>query len=358
MDILKAQKVAQNCHHFLSGHDYRSVQTLMQTIADSPLAQKRGDQYGKGGVVSELEERVANLLGKEAAVFMPSGTMAQPIALRIWADTSGSKKVAFHPTCHLEIHEHHAYRELHHLESLLVGDRDALMTLEDVTAIEGPLSTLLIELPQREIGGQLPSWNELSAIADLAHSRGWKVHLDGARLWESAPAFCKSYAEIAQLFDSVYVSFYKILGGLPGAVLAGPSDFIQEARIWQRRHGGNLHQQTPNAISAILGMEKHLPQMSDYVAKAAEISDALRSHESIRIAPEYPPTNMMHLYLKGDSDRLNAAALEVAERHGIWLFYGLGPSGKVEISVGTGAAGLSGLRVRQLFDHLLELSVK
>ena len=120
---------------------------------------------------------------------MPSGTMAQQIALRIWSDRRGSPTVAFHPTCHLEIHEQKGYQLLHGLHGRLVGDPDRLITLADLEAIAEPVAALLLELPQREIGGQLPEWAELEAQTALGAERGIALHLDGARLWESGPFY-------------------------------------------------------------------------------------------------------------------------------------------------------------------------
>lgn len=249
-----------------------------------------------------------------------------------------------------------AYRELHGLEEVLLGEADRLFTLADLEAVEGPVSTLLIELPQREIGGQLPTWEELTAIVDLARSRGMRTHLDGARLWECAPYYGRSLAEIAALFDSAYVSFYKTLGGLPGAILAGPEDFVAEARIWQRRQGGNLYNQALNAISAKLSMDEHLPRMPEYVAKAAEIADVLRAFSQVRIVPEHPPTNMMHVYFTGDPERLNEAALQVAEEERVWLFYGIGANGKWEFAAAKATLEIEAEEVRRLFTRLFELA--
>lgn len=350
------QQIAAGCTRFLNDHGPRSVRERVQRVADSPLSLMRNDQYGNGGFVAELEREVAELLGKEAAVFMPSGTMAQQIALRIWADESGIPTVAYHPTCHLEKYEQMAYRELHHLEAILLGEEDRLFTVEDIRAIDQPVSTLLIELPQREIGGQLPSWEELQACCQAAKAKGMRLHLDGARLWECAPFYQRTYAEIAAPFDTVYVSFYKILGGLPGAMLAGPADVIAKAKVWQRRHGGNLHQQSPNAIAGKLGMDEHLPRMADYVTKAGEIADVLRTFDRVRIVPEHPPTNMMHLYFQGDTEALVQAALKIAEEDKAALFFNLRPGGMMELSVGAGALAFSKEDIRALFTKLFELA--
>ena len=114
-----------------------------------------------------LEAEVRELLGKPAAAFMPSGTMAQQIALRIHADRRGRQVVAFHPTCHLELHEDKAYQRLHGLVGRTLGDGRELLTLADIEAVREPLAALLIELPQREIGGRLPAWDDLVAQVEL-----------------------------------------------------------------------------------------------------------------------------------------------------------------------------------------------
>ncbi len=340
----------------LDGHKFRSVQALLQSLADSHLSQQRNDHYGRGGYVEEFEAEIAAILGKEAAVFMPSGTMAQAIALRIWSDWSGIKNIAFHPTCHLEIAEYHGYRHLHGLNALLLGEPDRLFTIDEVKSVDVPLSSLLIELPQREIGGQLPTWEELQAVCTLAQERGIRLHLDGARLWECQPFYGRSYAEIVSAFDSVYVSFYKILGGLPGAALAGPASFITETKIWQRRQGGNLHQQSPSAIAAKLGLEEHLPRIPEYVENAAKIAAALHGFDWIRIVPKLPQTNMMHIYLQGDPAKLLAASQKIREEDKVVLLPWLNSVGKSELSIGSGAAEISLQEVRSLFHKLFDLA--
>ena len=306
--------IAKRCNQFLMGHHPRSVRERIQGIADSAYAELESDTYGRGGFLAEFEREIAELLGKEAAVFMPSGTMAQPIALRIWSDRAQNRSIAFHPTCHLELHEQMGYRELHHLEATLLGESDRLFRLEDLRAVKRPLSSLLIELPQREIGGQLPTWEELNSIIDYARETGAKVHLDGARLWECQPYYGRPYSEIVAGFDSAYVSFYKVFRGLPGAALVGPADFIEEARIWMRRQGGNLFQMFPNAISAKIGMDAKLAKIPAYVARASEVAAVLADLPGISVVPERPPTNMMHVYFDAPAERVLDAAGRIAER--------------------------------------------
>ncbi len=293
---------------------------LAEWIPDDATA----DHYGKGDTQQAFEAEIAALLGKEAAVWFPSGTMVQQIALRMWCDRRGSHTVLYHPTSHLAIHEQDAYRVLHHLHAVHLGPKDGLFTLADLQAVLPTLSepggALLIELPQREIGGQLPTWEELVNIVETAHQAGIYCHLDGARLWECGPYFGRPYAEIAALFDSVYVSLYKTMNGISGAMLAGPADFIEESRIWQRRHGGNLPGMYPYVLAGKMGLETHLPRIPEYVGKARGICDGLATIPGIVIVPNPPPTNMAHVHLKGEKEALLEAAKIVGEAMDMRLF--------------------------------------
>jgi threonine aldolase len=242
---------------------------------------------------------------------------------------------------------------------VLLGSPYRLFTLDDLKAIKEPLGALLIELPQREIGGQLPTWEELTEIITWADVQGIPTHLDGARLWECQPFYKRPYAEIAALFDTVYVSFYKIMGGIAGAVLAGPADIIVESRIWQRRHGGNLVQLYPYVLAAQKGLNEHLGRIESYCAEAKTIANALAAFPQIEIVPNPPQTNMMHLFLRGDAKKLQAAALEIAEETHVWLIPWLGPTmipayQKCELSVGDATLDLPEEEIVALFQKLFD----
>ncbi len=293
---------------------------MLDELAAYTPPELANDVYGSGEALAQFEGRIAAELGKEAAVFMPSGTMAQQIALRIWAERTGRSAIAFHPTCHLEIHEARSYSFLHGLRALTCGHASRLMTVSDYAALADPLAALLIELPQREIGGQLPEWDDLVALCAAARERGVKLHLDGARLWEAAPHYAKSHAEISALFDSVYVSFYKGLDAIAGAVLAGDAATIAEARVWQHRHGGRLVAIFPLALSAQLGFERNLAKMAAYRTRAIEIAAALTQIDGIEIVPNPPQTNMFHAFLRGEREALEARAHAYARESGTFVF--------------------------------------
>ncbi|MFW9928568.1 MAG: threonine aldolase family protein [Candidatus Thorarchaeota archaeon] len=324
----KSEKVMRSCNYFLNYHyEPRSTKEILLELASYSSDKDYADSYGIGEYTQEFEASVAKILGKESAVFMPSGTMAQQIALRIWCEKKNNFKVAFHPTAHLEIAEYFGYSFLHNIKRVpfsapeLLSHR--LLTLDDIQGIQEQIAVLLLELPQRPIGCQLPSWEELNNITNWAKEHQVKLHLDGARLWECKSFYNRSYEQISNSFDSVYVSFYKDLGGLTGALLAGDSEFISEAKIWQRRHGGNLKTQFPYIVSAKLGLENHLNKMDLYVKKAKEIANVFNQFDQIEILPNPPHTNMFHMYLRGECEKLSQAHLELAEKYKIWLFNGI-----------------------------------
>ena len=350
------------CTRFLTHHYPRSPrQTLIDLAEDTP-PDAAPDRYGQGTLIASFEQQIAALLGKPAAVFMPSGTMCQQIALRIWADRRHTRNVAFHPTCHLELHEDKGYQLLHGLHGRLVGQPSRLIDLDDLQAIREPLAALLLELPQREIGGQLPAWDALVAQTDWAHQRGIPTHLDGARLWECQPFYGRAYAEIAALFDTVYVSFYKTLGGIAGAILAGSVDVIDEARVWQHRHGGTLVQLFPYVLAAQHGLATRLERIAVYCQKAAEVAATLQAIPAIVVVPAPPVTNMMHVFIRAEQARLEAATVEIARERRVRLLRSFVPTAvpgyhKAELVVGDATLDLANAEIADLFQLLVERAV-
>jgi threonine aldolase len=269
------------CTRFLHWHGERSPADILAELAEHASA----DRYGAGGAVAEVERRTAELLGKPAALFLPSGTMAQQIALRILCERTGCFTVGFHPQCHLDVHEERGYEHLHGLHACLVGGRDRLIGRAELAEVKEPLGALLLELPQRDLGGRLPTWRELVSQTKWARARGVALHLDGARLWQCGPFYRRPLSDIAALFDTVYVSLYKDLGGLGGCLLAGDEDVVGEARVWRVRHGGRLASFEALALSGELGLDEILPRMPSFVRKAREIGRALARIDGVDVAP-------------------------------------------------------------------------
>ncbi|MGE3073463.1 MAG: low specificity L-threonine aldolase [Dehalococcoidia bacterium] len=325
-DLLK------RCTNVLPGHGpRRTIAESMREVADWLVGNEQADVYGKGDYLQAFEAEVAEMFGKPAAVFMPSGTMAQQVALRIWCDRNGRNTVAMHPTAHLEFAEHLAYQYLHRLHRLQFGGPEfishRMLTIEDFQALGGTPGAVLLELPYRPLGGQLPPWDDLEATRAWATERGVALHLDGARIWQCRGYYDKTYADIGALFDSIYVSFYKELGAFSGAMLLGPEDFIQEARVWQRRHGGNLFTLAPFVASARMGLANTLPRLEDWVRKAREIGGIMATIQGVRINPDPVQVNFFQVYFEGERDALVDRHHLLAGETGTFLFRDLRESG-------------------------------
>ncbi|WP_433529904.1 threonine aldolase family protein [Micromonospora sp. CA-263727] len=348
----------RGCDTMLSGVRPVSVTEQLDAIRAAAGDDLLPDFYGEGGAVAALEQRVAELLGTEAAAFFPTGTMAQQVAMRHGAELTGRNVVGLHPLSHPLVHERDAYAVLGGLRAVRTTAAPRNPTAGEVAALDEPIGTLLLELPLREVGFVLPSWDELVDTVEAARDRGARVHLDGARLWESTVHLGRSTAEIAALADSTYVSFYKSLGGISGAALAGDSDLVRYARAWRHRHGGTLFQQWPAALTALYGLDHELPRLGGYVAHAKAVAEALAALPGARVHPAPPHTHQFRLWLPHPADTLNAANLALAEEEKAWFAGGWQPTelpglAVTEITVATPALGLDADQVAELGARFL-----
>ena len=313
------------------------------------------DVYGSGALIERFEQQVADLLGFEAAVFCISGTMAQVTALRLACEDTGSTLVALHPTSHIFVHEKANYQLLHHFTALPVGERYRPWTVADLAAVPDRLGAVGIEIPMREIGGQTTPWDELAALKEHVHGRGAHLHMDGARLWEAAAGYGKTVQEIAAGFDSVYVSLYKGIGGLGGAMLAGSRAFVDRAAEWFRREGGNVVHRSPYVVAAAMQFEDRLKAMPAYFARTQWLYDALAAHPVICVNPAAPQANMLHLHLPVSRARTLAIRNAIAGEHKIWLFSrashaALPDTSYVELYVGDNLLNMADADVRRALE--------
>jgi len=301
------------------------VRHPQQTMADQlrQLAERAGnapgpDVYGNGELIETFEAKVADMLGKPAALFLPSGVLAQCIALKIHCDQRGNNTVGLHPTSHLLLHEQDGYKHLWQLEAQRIGDPEKVLTYADLDAcLPDGLAAMVLELPMREIGGQLPDWEDLTHQVGWARRHGIAVHFDGARLWHCPTRYDQSLAEISALADSVYVSLYKDIGGIAGAVLAGETEFIDQARIWNRRAGGNLISFYPYILAAEQGFDDNLSSIDAAVTYAGKLGPLLATLPGIRVNPEPPQAAMFHLHIDIDRERLVEATADYAREHDV-----------------------------------------
>jgi threonine aldolase len=318
---------------------------------------------GPDAPVAQLEGRLAELLGKPRALFFPSGTMAQQTAMRIHAERTGRLTFTAHPTNHLDRWEQRGYSAVHGLRYHPAGDAGRALTLDDLQQVREPVAALLIELPQREIGGPLPTWDELNAQVDWARDRGAAAHLDGARLWESQPFYNRPHAEIAGLFDTVYVSLYKGLEGVRGAVLAGDDETIGHAEVWRQRLGGALPDAWPFAVAALIGLDEVLPRMSAFRDHAVAIAKAIVARGAATVVPDPPVTPLFHVLLPVDAEAATAARDELIAEQGVQVFSSVRAESVpnhcgFEITVGENAMEFAPDEVAELIDELVRRALR
>ncbi|HEY9103346.1 threonine aldolase family protein [Chitinimonas sp.] len=361
MPLSPTQRLAlrRQCHTVLPGFRMPTPAEEFQALAQ--WCEARGvehDQYGQGDLIIGFERRIAELLGKPAAVFMPSGVMAQLIAVRIWSERTGLPRFGMHPTSHLQLHEEEAYQALFQLQGVPVGNRLSPLLATDLAAVKQALACLIVELPIREAGGQLPSWDALTVLKAAARERQLPLHLDGARLWESRAYYDRSHAEIVAGFDSVYVSMYKGIGGIAGAVLAGEADFIAEARLWQRRMGGTLVHQSPFIASAAMRLDTRLGQLDACYQRTLSLAEQLGQVAGLRVNPTVPHCNMFHLYFDAPAEAVLEARDRIAASQGCWVVGHVKAAevpgwSSTELTVGDTLLALPDEQVRSWFTQLL-----
>jgi len=304
-----------DCTDTVSWHRPRTPAEVFRLLAEAceDLHVDEWDAYAERGPVTMVESQVAGLLGKEAAAFFPSGIMAQQCALRVWSDRAGSRRIALPDLSHLLTHELDGPRIVHGFEVDHLTTGREVATAQHLAAVPGRLAAVLVELPLRDAGCLLPSWEELTELAGACRERDVRLHVDGARIWEAQPFYDRTLTEIAGLADSIYVSFYKGLGGLAGACLAGPADFVEEARRWRKRMGGTIFRMTPEAVSALVGLRDRLPLMGECVAWARALAAALPP--GVTVHPEVPLANTFELYAAGDADAVNERLIDFMTEH-------------------------------------------
>ncbi|MDX3002275.1 beta-eliminating lyase-related protein [Kribbella solani] len=190
-DLRERRKNAlDNCDRWLSGRRV-SVPDQLRQLAEV-ATDDQTDMYGSGGEVAALEQEVAQLLGKPAAVFMPTGIMAQQAVLRVYADRAATNRVAVHGLAHLLVHELNALEEVHHLRIERMTSEPRQPRPDELAAVPGKLAAVTLELPLRDAGYLLPTWDELVVFSESCAARGVPLHLDGRgcgrarRTWSTA----------------------------------------------------------------------------------------------------------------------------------------------------------------------------
>src|SRR5207237_2169946 len=249
-----------------------------------------GDDYSRDGVVAELETRIATLLGKEAAVFLPTGTLANHLALRLLA--RNGRRVLVQRESHLFNDEGDCAQQLSGFNLVPLAPGRASFTLDEVMAeivgppearVAVPVGVISIETPVRRMAGEAFDFGEMIRICEFARERGIGLHLDGARLLIQSVYTGIAPADYAARFDTVYVSLYKYLNAAAGAVLAGPRTLLAGRYHQPRMFGGGLPHVWPYAAVALHSLDGLAERLAAARSASAPLLDGLRDYRPLTV---------------------------------------------------------------------------
>ncbi|MDP2791934.1 MAG: beta-eliminating lyase-related protein, partial [Rectinemataceae bacterium] len=266
--------------------EYSSSEIAQALVAATSKRGIREDSYSIGGEVGVFESEMARVLGKERAVFMPTGTLANHLAIRTLVargERLGKRmanRVIVQERSHIYQDVGDALTTLSGLNLIPLGHHRAQYTLEEAkaaladsgqTRVRTGIGAISIESPVRRCHGEVFDFGEMERLTSWAKNNGIGTHLDGARLFIASHYTGISVRKYAALFDTVYVSLYKYFGSPSGAVLAGPAELLDDIYHERRMFGGGLNQ---SWIFAALALDA-LPRFDEEFAEAAGISEAL-----------------------------------------------------------------------------------
>ena len=250
----------------------------------------------------ELQEHIARLLGKEAAIFMPSGTMTNQIALRVHC-TPGDEFIC-ESGCHIYNFEQGAFAQLSGLVAKTIPGQNGLLDLEQLVGTVRPENEhmvrtrlLCIENTHNRGAGKIYSLARVQSLCEWAHSQGLKTHLDGARLFNASVATGVSLHAYSEPFESVSVCFSKGLGAPVGSCLAGSREFIAKARRARKLFGGGMRQIGILAAGALYALEHHMARLADDHEHAKLLARAVSQCKSLRLSDEVPDSNIVIFYV-------------------------------------------------------------
>jgi len=278
----------------------RPTPAMRQTMAEAVVGD---DVLGDDPTVKELERRTAELLGKEAAVFVPSGTMANQLAIR--CHTQPGDEILLDAYSHIYWYEGGAPAALSGVNCRVLQGVHGIFTAEQLRAAlrpdnihYSPTRLLTLENTHNRGGGSIWPLQQQQAVCAVARDAGISLHLDGARLWNASVATGISEVDYARDFDSVSVCFSKGLGAPIGSVLAGTGEFIQKARRFRKQFGGGMRQSGIIAAAALYALTHHRARLADDHANAKRLVTGLNTIHGIRVNATDVVTNMVYIDIR------------------------------------------------------------
>ena len=278
------------------------------------------DVFGEDPSVNRLQEMAAQVLGKEAALYVPSGTMANQISVKV--HTQPGDEVIMERTSHPFNSESGGLAALSGVQvNLLDGQRGALAAEQVARVIRhgndvhnAPTRLVSLENTHNRGGGAVYPIDRIREIHDVAHAEGIAMHLDGARLLNASVASGLPAPEITQYFNSCTLCLSKGLGAPVGSVIAASEDFIARAQRYRKMFGGGMRQAGILAAAAIYALENNVERLADDHLNAKLLAERISGAPGMRIEPSNVETNIIYLQLDPAEARVDAPGLAAAMR--------------------------------------------
>lgn len=314
MKAIGAMKAMEAIDHFV---DLRSDTVTKPTdkMRQAMMKAEVGDDcYGEDPTVNELERLAAQKVGKEAAVFVPSGTMGNTAALM--AHTSIGDQIIMDSECHIYYYEQGNYASIAGVSCVLTQSEDGCPDPNEVETIlkrdqRSPKTSLIcLENTHNRRGGRAISVEKMVQIWEVAKKYGVPVHLDGARIFNASIALKKEAKELAKYADSVMFCLSKGLSAPVGSLLTGNTAFIQKARRARKRLGGAMRQAGVLAAAGIVALTEMTDRLAEDHANAKFLAEGLSKLEILNLDPTKVETNMV----KFDTQPLNLDAQQFAKK--------------------------------------------
>jgi threonine aldolase len=287
------------------------------------------DAFDEDPTVHRLQDRVARLLGTEAALFVPTGTMANQIAVRV--HTRPGDELICEATSHVYVWEAGAPAALSGVTTRPVSGESGVLDVEHLRDVIRPNSEnytrtrlVVLENTHNRGGGRVYPPAKVEEISAWARANGLAMHLDGARLWNAHVATGRPLADWCKPFDSVTVAFSKGLGAPVGSVLAGTRDFVAKARWVRKLFGGAWRQAGVLAAAALYALDNHLSRLADDHRHARVLAEAVAATPGLRLDPPAVETNLV--WFEVDPDLMPAARLAAALKDRGVLVHVAGPT--------------------------------
>lgn len=268
------------------------------------------DMYGNGGAVQELEKKFMDITGKERAIFMPTGTMANQFAIAVLSGEA--TKVFVQDTSHVYRDEADAAQSVFNKRLMPLAKNETFFTaaalqqaienLDREEVFKSGVGCVSIENPVRRSDGRMVPAEEIKKISAYCRSNNIRLHLDGARLYMAGAWSGISIKEYASYFDTVYISLYKYLGASAGAILCGDSAVIDKMPHLIKIHGGNMFGNWLNAAMALHRLEGIEERLQQAIRRSEEIFSSVNKIPGVKITALDGGTNIYHMKLPAGID--------------------------------------------------------